>query len=99
MLNWLRNRFRRGPVVPVVRLSGVITTGGLLGSRNNYINWAQEQFDQGGMLREFVKWDYELRHHSQVESVVDRALAITYQFLATRFSSGKSIMKKKPGAG
>jgi signal peptide peptidase SppA len=33
MLNWLRNRFRRGPVVPVVRLSGVITTGGLLGSR------------------------------------------------------------------
>jgi signal peptide peptidase SppA len=33
MLNWLRNRFRRGPVVPVVRLSGVIATGGLLGSR------------------------------------------------------------------
>ncbi len=33
MLNWLRNRFRRVPVVPVVRLSGVIATGGLLGSR------------------------------------------------------------------
>ena len=33
MLTWLRNRFRRGPVVPVVRLSGVIATGGLLGSR------------------------------------------------------------------
>ena len=33
MFNWLRNRFRRGPVVPVVRLSGVIAAGGLLGSR------------------------------------------------------------------
>ncbi len=33
MLNWLRNRLRRGPVVPVVRLSGVIASGGLLGVR------------------------------------------------------------------
>jgi signal peptide peptidase SppA len=33
MLQWLRNRFRRGPVVPVVRLSGVIASGGLLGAR------------------------------------------------------------------
>jgi signal peptide peptidase SppA len=33
MLGWLRNRFRRGPVVPVVRLSGVIASGGLLGAR------------------------------------------------------------------
>jgi signal peptide peptidase SppA len=33
MLNWLKNRFRRGPVVPVVRLSGVIASGGLLGAR------------------------------------------------------------------
>ncbi len=33
MLNWIRDRFRRGPVVPVVRLSGVIASGGLLGSR------------------------------------------------------------------
>ena len=33
MLGWLRNRFSRRPVVPVVRLSGVIASGGLLGSR------------------------------------------------------------------
>ncbi len=33
MFEWLRNRFRRGPVVPVVRLSGVIAAGGLLGAR------------------------------------------------------------------
>ncbi len=34
MLGWLRDRFRRGPVVTVVRLSGVIASAsGLLGSR------------------------------------------------------------------
>src|SRR6185295_15691782 len=33
MLTWIKDRFRRGPVVPVVRLSGVIASGGLLGNR------------------------------------------------------------------
>ena len=33
MLGWLRARLSRRPVVPVVRLSGVIASGGLLGSR------------------------------------------------------------------
>jgi len=33
MLEWLRIRFRRGPVVPVVRLNGVIASGSLLGPR------------------------------------------------------------------
>lgn len=33
MFGWIRDRLRRGPVVPVIRLSGVIASGGLLGSR------------------------------------------------------------------
>ena len=33
MLEWIRTRLRRGPVVPVVRLAGVIASGGLLGAR------------------------------------------------------------------
>jgi len=33
MFGWLKDRVRRGPVVPVVRLSGVIAASGLLGSR------------------------------------------------------------------
>ena len=28
------------------------------------------------MLRELVKWDYELRNGAQIETVVDRALSI-----------------------
>ncbi len=44
------------------------------GARSIFIHWGQEMFDQAGMLREMVKWDYELRHGGQVETVVDRAL-------------------------
>jgi signal peptide peptidase SppA len=40
MLGWLKDRFRRGPVVPVVRLSGVIASSGLLGSRGLSIDTA-----------------------------------------------------------
>jgi acetolactate synthase-1/2/3 large subunit len=51
--------------------------GGVLpGARNRHIHWAQESFDQGAMAREWVKWDYELRLGGQLETIVDRALAI-----------------------
>src|SRR5579862_4550126 len=33
MLSWIRDRLRRGPVVPVVRLTGVIASSPLFGSR------------------------------------------------------------------
>ena len=47
------------------------------GSRDRPIHWAQESFDQAAMVREFVKWDYELRSASDLETVVDRALTLT----------------------
>jgi acetolactate synthase I/II/III large subunit len=64
--------------VPILFSAGrtPITEAGLKGGRNAHIHWAQESFDQGSLVREFVKWDYELRHFSQVEAVVDRALEI-----------------------
>src|SRR3954463_6815738 len=65
--------------VPILFTAGrtpLTESGAIAGARNNYIHWAQEHFDQGGMLREFVKWDYELRHAEQTETVLDRALAI-----------------------
>jgi len=62
--------------IPILFLAGrnPITEEGLPGSRNIFIHWAQEAFDQGGMLREYVKWEYELRNAIQLEAVVDRAL-------------------------
>ncbi len=53
-----------------------LTETGLLGSRDGYIHWAQEMYDQAGMLREIVKWEYELRNAEQLPTVVDRALSI-----------------------
>jgi acetolactate synthase-1/2/3 large subunit len=64
--------------VPILFSAGrtPLTESGLPGSRNVYIHWAQETFDQAGMVREYVKWDYELRNFTQLEAVVDRALEI-----------------------
>ena len=64
------------PILFTAGRTPITESGALPAARNNYIHWAQEHFDQGGMLREFVKWDYELRHAEQVETVIDRALAI-----------------------
>ena len=53
-----------------------ITEEGLPGARSIFIHWAQEMFDQAGMVRELVKWEYELRNLAQLETVVDRALTV-----------------------
>src|SRR5215472_244477 len=64
--------------VPMLMSAGrtPVTEEGLPGSRDLHIHWAQESFDQAAMLREYVKWDYELRNPVQLESVVDRALEL-----------------------
>ena len=64
--------------VPILLSAGrsPITETGMHGSRDGYIHWAQEMYDQAGLVREFVKWDYELRLPEQVGTVVDRALSI-----------------------
>jgi acetolactate synthase-1/2/3 large subunit len=65
--------------VPVILAAGrtPITEKGKFGGRNRYIHWGQEMFDQAGMLREVVKWDYELRVPEQITDVVSRAYEIT----------------------
>ncbi len=64
--------------VPILFTAGrtPLTEEGPPGTRDIYIHWAQEAFDQAGMVREYVKWDYELRNFTQLEAVVDRALEI-----------------------
>jgi len=64
--------------VPLILMAGrtPLTEHGITGARNAYIHWGQEMYDQAGMLREVVKWDYELRLPEQVEEVVARAYEI-----------------------
>ena len=52
------------------------TEKGHIGSRNASIHWGQDSFDQGGMVREYTKWDYELRPGQPAEEMVGRALDI-----------------------
>ncbi|MGE0224158.1 MAG: thiamine pyrophosphate-requiring protein [Acetobacteraceae bacterium] len=64
--------------VPMLLTSGrtPFTETGATGSRNVHIHWAQEMYDQAGMLREMVKWDYEMKRGDQAGTVVDRAMEL-----------------------
>ena len=64
--------------VPVLLVAGraPITEQGSDASREVLVHWAQENYDQGGIVREQVKWDYELRAGQEVEDIIDRALDI-----------------------
>src|SRR5712675_959735 len=75
-INGLMNAARDN--IPVLLAAGrtPLTETGSIASRNRSIHWGQEAFDQGGMVREFAKWDYELRSGQPVDAVVDRALDI-----------------------
>ena len=69
VLNLSRDR------IPLILAAGrtPIAEQGKFGSRNRPIHWGQEMFDQAAMLREAVKWDYELRAPEQAGDVVARA--------------------------
>jgi len=75
-LNLLANAARDR--VPLLLMAGrsPIMESGAFGARSRPIHWAQEMFDQAGMVREFVKWDYELRNPMQAGAVVARALEV-----------------------
>lgn len=63
--------------IPVLFTSGrtpFSEEGNLMGMRSGEIHWPQEMRDQGAMVREFVKWDYQLPNGEVLESSVDRAL-------------------------
>ncbi|HEY6859273.1 MAG TPA: thiamine pyrophosphate-requiring protein [Pseudolabrys sp.] len=64
--------------VPLILAAGrtPITEKGTFGSRTRPIHWAQEMFDQAGMVRELVKWDYELRMPGQIGDVVARGVEV-----------------------
>lgn len=64
--------------VPILLAAGrtPLTETGHAGSRDVPIHWAQENFDQAAIVREHVKWDYELRDGQPVNTLVARAVDI-----------------------
>jgi acetolactate synthase-1/2/3 large subunit len=64
--------------VPILLFSGrtPVTEKGRLGARTVPIGWGQEMRDQAALVREAVKWDFELRFPEQVVELIDHAWAI-----------------------
>ncbi len=75
-VNMLANLARDN--VPLLLCAGrtPITESGAFGSRNRQIHWAQEMFDQAGMVRELAKWEYEYRLPGRIDEVTARALEV-----------------------
>src|SRR6202035_5126356 len=72
------NNAMRGRV-PVLVFAGAVpyTQGGELpGSRTEFVQWIQDVRDQRGILRNYVKYDNELRTGRNVKQLVHRALQI-----------------------
>ncbi|UYN96817.1 MAG: thiamine pyrophosphate-requiring protein [Enhydrobacter sp.] len=49
--------------LPVLLMAGrapFTTRGELLGTRDNYVHFVQEPFDQAGLVRPYTKWEYNL---------------------------------------
>ena len=64
--------------IPLFMLAGrtPITEHDRLGARMTPIQYGQEMRDQNAIVRESVKWDYELRYPEQAALLVDRAMSI-----------------------
>lgn len=92
--------------IPILLAAGrtPLTETGHAGSRDIGIHWSQETFDQASMLRDYVKWDYELRAGQPVGTIVGRALDIAmtepkgpvYLTLPREVLAGEAV---HPGAG
>jgi acetolactate synthase I/II/III large subunit len=65
--------------VPVFIFSGETPStmeGELPGSRNSHINYLQNVYDQRGIVREYVKWEYDIRTGRNVKQLVYRAMQL-----------------------
>lgn len=64
--------------VPIFLMSGrtAVTEQGRFGARTVPIGWGQEMRDQGALVREACKWEYELKFPEQISELLDRGAAI-----------------------
>ncbi|MFZ4451719.1 thiamine pyrophosphate-requiring protein [Salibacterium aidingense] len=65
--------------IPIFIFSGETPStmeGELPGSRNSYINYLQNVYDQRGIIRSYVKWDYDIRTGKNVKQLVYRAIQL-----------------------
>ncbi len=64
----------RTPVVILAGLSPATQEGEARGSRNEFIHWLQDAFDQRGIVRGYMRYDNEIRLGGNAKQIVHRAL-------------------------
>ena len=68
----------RVPVLIFAGASPATQEGELRGSRNEFIHWIQDVFDQRGIVRGYMRYDNEIRTGKNVRQLVSRALQFAY---------------------
>lgn len=68
----------RAPVLIFAGASPFTQEGELRGSRNEFIQWIQDVFDQRGLVRGYVKYENEIRTGRNVKQLVHRALQFAH---------------------
>jgi acetolactate synthase I/II/III large subunit len=68
----------RVPVLIFAGSSPATQEGELRGSRNEFIHWIQDVFDQRGIVRGYMRYDNEIRTGKNVRQLVHRAMQFAY---------------------
>jgi acetolactate synthase-1/2/3 large subunit len=68
----------RIPVFVFAGLSPSTQEGEAIGSRNEFIQWIQDVPDQRGIVRQYMKYDNELRNARNVKQIVHRSLQLAH---------------------
>ncbi|MBM9593175.1 thiamine pyrophosphate-requiring protein [Roseitranquillus sediminis] len=72
--NGMHNACRsRLPVLLMAGKAPYTSHGELPGTRDNYVHFIQEPYDQGAVVRPYVKWEYTLQSAAHAGEVVRRA--------------------------
>jgi acetolactate synthase-1/2/3 large subunit len=66
----------RTPVLIYAGMSPATQEGEHRGGRNEFIHWLQDVADQRGILRQYMKYDHEIRSSRNAPQIVHRALQI-----------------------
>lgn len=75
----LHNLFRaRLPVLLMAGRAPFSSEGELAGGRDTYVHFVQEPFDQGSLVRPYVKWEYTLPSGVVAHETVARACAVMH---------------------
>ena len=73
--NLLRARL---PVLLMAGRAPFTLRGELPGSRDNFVHFIQEPFDQAGLVRPYIKWEYNLHSGVTTKEVLRRAHAVMH---------------------